>query len=332
MLRPVLIFGSGVHYQWLLDEQLKDRGLEKDAEVLRDWGALLRALSVREGLLDAFSPTLCREMPTLQWEELAQAYCQRRGFNDRAHEGERDLKNCVADILLEAEARVEAAVDLGKMFALASVLGPHTLSLNMDTLFCRMRAGRIRSSLNSKEEFAVKVGDSNVWFPHGSSARRKKITFGVGNYGDLPSGWREKFGELKVVDREIRAREWNPKSKKWYPNFGEKLAQEAESKTPETGLMAYLMCAPLKIFGASLSGEEWGMWWLLNQRARNLVRVPAQMRPTTEIFIDEADRRLAFWAARPANIRPIITSNWDNAWSILIDSMGNLNELAGEVL
>jgi hypothetical protein len=37
MLSPVLVFGSGVHRQWLCDEKIRAHQLGSYAEVLRDW-------------------------------------------------------------------------------------------------------------------------------------------------------------------------------------------------------------------------------------------------------------------------------------------------------
>ena len=326
MLSPILIFGAGIHSQWILNEKIKEQGLESDAEVLRSWGALLRAVSLREGIFDAFSPLLCNEMPTLQWERLVQAYVASRGLVDRSFEAERHLKKSIADILNQAAKSVECAVDFEKMAELAGVLGRHTLSLNMDTLFCRLREGSIPNILKSRREYAVSIGDDTLWFPHGSTERSELIAFGVRRYGHLPSAWSAKFKNFKAAERRDRHGKSDRNIVKNLSDMQSQLAYRKSSRS--LSLMHHLLAAPLIIFGASLSREEWGIWWLLNQRARNLARLPKHEKPPTRIVISATDSRLAFWTSQPVEILPILTENWSDAWNILIDWMSSQNELA----
>ena len=326
-LTPVLIFGTGIHNQWLQDEPLKSLGLEYQARLLRSWPALLREVSIQLRISHEFHTTLCEEMPTVQWEKLIHAYCARHPQQLRAFEAETVLKRTVSQIIKQAQKELTPAIEHEKMLILGSVIGEHTVSLNMDNLLGHpMRVGS-RAIKKAKHDWLEHPG-GKIWFPHGSVERYAQITFGLRAYGKLPHIWQDLFTSQKIWERARQSKAGaNGPALSIEQLTG---AIKLEKKSPSRSLMGHLMLAPLIIFGASLSREEWGLWWLLNQRARNLARVPEHLRPPTRIILHKQEERLSFWCTKPANIEPLIAKNWPHAWTELINWMSVHKDLAGE--
>ena len=324
MLSPVLIFGAGMHHQVLSDPDIDSLGLHREAEVLRSWSSLLQEVATRCGVPRAFDQCLCREMPTLQWERLVQAYCDSGDKSLRSFESESKLRSILASVVREAEQAVEPAIDFGKILELREVLGRHAVSLNIDTLLSRERPGRLTSSADAKSHFAASHSAGTIWFPHGAVSRQSKITFGLRDYGRLPHGWGTVFKQFKQWERQ-RAR---PTLERWNRGYFDDVRQEV-SELPvgsSASFVAHLMLAPVIFFGASVSREEWGIWWLLTQRARNLARAPEHFRPPTAIIIESCNERLPFWSTRPANVSPIVVRDWNEGWVRLIDWLGTREE------
>jgi hypothetical protein len=74
--------------------------------------------------------------------------------------------------------------------------------------------------------------------------------------------------------------------------------------------------------GVGLSQQEQGIWWLLNQRARNLARVPSAKSSVTILLNSEllsSDER-RFWNSEPLGIKPFWCKDWSLGW----DSMSEL--------
>lgn len=328
MLSPVLIFGSGIHRQWICDQEAGKHRVADHAAVLRDWSELLRAVVGRLDITGSLDDALVREMPTLQWERMVQAYCDVRDKDLRAFEGERVLRRTLVDTLREAEREVEPAVDFGKVLELREVLGRHSISLNLDSILSREKPGRLPISSNPKECLSVSHDGGTIWYPHGSALRPASATFGLRDYGGLAPFWEQFFETYKKWER----REFPSREQRWSRTLFEDVRHGAAGLPADSSdsFIAYLMLAPLVIFGAGISREEWGIWWLLNQRARNLARVPEHLRPQTVIFLKACDPRLPFWATRPANVTPIIANEWPEAWVRLIGWMGTHKDMARE--
>jgi hypothetical protein len=326
MLSPVLVFGSGIHHQWLCDQDIVNHQVSAHAEALRSWSDLLRQVAERLKILHAIDEELSDEMPTLQWERMVLAYCDRRDKKLRAYVSERVLRKTLCETLLEAEREVETAVDFGKVLELREVLGRHTISLNLDSLLWRERPGMIRVSAGVSRHLALPYEGGTVWFPHGSVLRPASATLGLRAYGRLAPSWENMIKAHKVWGRKLIPQ----KDQNWSrTTFTQVMDGAAQIKSETSGsLAAHLMLAPLMIFGGGVRREEWGIWWLLNQRARNLARVPEHLRPPTVIVIKNCDARLPFWVTRPANVSPIIINQWQDAWSRLIEWMGTHKEMA----
>jgi hypothetical protein len=319
MLSPFLVFGSGVHRQWLCDRLIAEHGVASHAEALRDWGGLLRSVAGRLDIAHALDSKICEEMPTLQWERLVHAYCDAEDKGLPAHKSENVLRRVVAETLSDAEREVEPAVEFGKILELREVLGRHTISLNLDSLLLRERRGRLRFAASKGECLALTNDQGAVWFPHGSALKVGSVNFGLRDYGKLTRFWLQYFNQYKQTERRAwrkRERAWDRVTFAAVNNWVSGLPRQSVGS-----FIGHLMLAPLMIFGAGLRREEWGMWWVLNQRARNLARVPEHLRPQTVLVLKNCDTRLPFWSARPANINPIIVNDWQDGWARLIEWM-----------
>ena len=75
-----------------------------------------------------------------------------------------------------------------------------------------------------------------------------------------------------------------------------------------------MLYRPVCFAGVGLSDAEFGLWWLMVQRARNLARVSPAHRPPVAILVKDDDARLNFWRTQPCGIKPLICATWDEGW------------------
>ena len=179
MLSPVLIFGSGIHRQWLCERLIADHRVKCHANALQDWGDLLASAAKRLDISQSIEKELSKEMPTLQWERMVQALCDTKDKTFPAFKCEKILRKVISEILNEAERAVEPAVDFGKLLELREVLGRHTISLNLDSLLSREQPGKLGLSTSLKKCLALPHDGGAVWFPHGSALRPASAALGI---------------------------------------------------------------------------------------------------------------------------------------------------------
>lgn len=317
MLSPVAILGTGLHRQWLPPSCA---GNKAPFASLENWELLLRELAETEGVAEVISPALLSEAPTLQWEELIRAGVTRNNNRKAAAEIEKRYRKRVVQLLRNAQSQALHLVDTAMLNALNDVLGRHTVSLNMDTLIIDLlKDGRFVTVSDSQDERVYQRKNGVLWFPHGSIRRAESVKLGLRDYGRLPSQWEIAIGKFKKFERDIVGHRKRLRSVLHLE--GRMSLINPPNITTINSLVSHLMCAPLIIYGSAMRQSEWGIWWMLNQRARNMARVPSGRRPETRIILNAKAKNLAFWMSRPANIQPIIVPNWCAGWSEFIEWM-----------
>lgn len=92
-----------------------------------------------------------------------------------------------------------------------------------------------------------------------------------------------------------------------------------DQSDPPVSSVSLMLTHPLIFLGCGLSRSEWGLWWVLNQRQRNLARV-GSLEPSVFVLKDSKDRN-EFWDSRPAGIVPLWCEDWDAGWRRVCDAV-----------
>ena len=327
-LSPVIIFGAGMTRQ-VVGEDLSKQVSRKVAPLLQ-WKLLLKEVAIKEHLCSRYHPQLAEKMPTVQWDELVRLKASLT--NQACHHAEAELRKVIAKVIKESS---DLPVNKHKCSQLLNASGKHIISLNFDTL--PLTYVKTIYSDNSKPMPFCQIDCDDdkplrtFWFPHGCHVKPDSIKLGIRDYGFLPSVWDKTFKHYKAYERLIK-----PGSKLSaiaYTDYLEIIDKIKRTEDPYSSFLGHLFLAPLVFFGTSLHESEWGLWWVINQRARNFARIPADRHPPVIIFLSsrETDRDL-LWAARPANIVPIYADDWDTGWDEFIKLLGTFSTCQGEVM
>jgi hypothetical protein len=76
-----------------------------------------------------------------------------------------------------------------------------------------------------------------------------------------------------------------------------------------------IMGAPLVFIGCSLAPDEWPLWWLLHQRARNAAPFPPGKRPATYVLVvGDPPEHLE---GQPCDIEVVPFPSFDRMWSFV---------------
>lgn len=331
ILPPVVIFGTGLTRQLLShSEGTPDIGLvTPNIETLVSWEQLLLGAALRgRAAEDRHAPLIKR--PTLFWEELVRQISNAPEFHSghvSAAQAERYLRTLVAECLKAATTAARDQTNIAKIETLLAKSGTHLVSLNFDTLPFQSELGgqplRFDRTVKPRLDYLETAGKT-VWFPHGCIEAPSHIKLGIRDYGFLPKRWEELFRYFKSWQRSLggvkgaTSEHIHAESIRWL--------RSAPSKDP-TVFIGNILLAPLIFFGVGLSESEWGWWWILNQRARNLNRVPRERRPSTVSVRIATDFDVDFWKCTPAGVNPILVPDWDLGWDRLIGWLESQNEL-----
>ncbi len=291
---------------------------------LTDWGALLREVAQREQLAHVWGLHWANR-PTLFWDELVRARVALLGDEkspERAARAEHALRRRVADLLLESQQQLSSSIDTEKLFTLLMMAGPELVSLNFDTLLTLGEqrlpvAASTAAGAQSGQVHRLEVHGKSFWFPHGCALEPKTIALGLRDYGFHPSHWDRRFRQYKAFEKH--ARPGAAVSDVQHLDHQIEHLRMAHQAPANVHFMGQLLLAPLIFFGVGLSESEWGWWWLLNQRARNLARIHPRSRPPTIVLRSTNEGDAVFWSARPAGVTSIFVPDWGSGWRVLMD-------------
>lgn len=300
------------------------------------------------------------QSPVLRWETLInravrEGYRNRKGAwqipnHNAAYRVECDAKAVVANLITAASEQypesTRARIPLDERWGCVISLNfDHAwrLELNRKHLQAsdRLLAGAGLHKINSRESHRLNASVSpfasgissrlpRLWFPNGSTLQPESIRMGLHDYGSAPAAIRHAFNSLKAWEKRpgapsaaSQAGFTQTAATLRVASEGQNSLDEALSEPPmPLTWVAEFLYRPLVFAGVGLSEQESGLWWLLAQRARNLVRVEAPRNASARILVHRDDRP-AFWATRPFGLRAMPCGNWDEGWEQV---MAILNE------
>jgi hypothetical protein len=282
------------------------------------WDSLLLETARRSGVESVWNPFLAQR-PTLLWDEMVRALVAAEGGPDSqkaAAKTESILKQKVQQVLNEAETLAKGKICLNRLQSFWSAASGRAVTLNFDELLLAHQDTSAADAVPSEAPVTLHAAGHKLWYPHGCVREPASIHLGLRDYGFQPHAWNSLISNFKALEREALGTAARSKAS-GLPPFREAVA--AGLVNPSADFIGHLLLAPLIFYGVGLSQDEWGWWWFLNQRARNLARVEERLRPFTVIIKHAKDLDAAFWTSCPAGVTPLFVEDWDTGWQVLMD-------------
>lgn len=184
-------------------------------------------------------------------------------------------------------------------------------------------ADRGSGKFNSVHSYAHTREGTRIWYPHGSVRRPESILLGVRLYGMQIQRLEDAREQFKICEKELKV-ELHKRGVLAHPGDRESTDDErltlwhAHRERGESWV-AVTMNAPLVCVGLGMGREEWPLWWLFNQRARN----HARRRIRVPIFV-----MLPEWEAEPlrtvaalAGLELLTFKKYDEGWARLEEAL-----------
>jgi hypothetical protein len=128
-------------------------------------------------------------------------------------------------------------------------------------------SGRGADHFNSIHTHARTAGGTRVWYPHGSVRRPESILLGVRLYGMQIQHLEQAREQFKLTEKQLKQHAGDRAS-----TDEERRALWTAHRERAESWVAQAMNAPIVCVGLGMGREEWPLWWLFNQRARNHAR------------------------------------------------------------
>jgi hypothetical protein len=315
-----------------------------------DWVALLieigRTLGLSESDMEVTQ--LKRVSTTAVWEDFISKVATRK--NQAASAVESALKRVVQTSLTTFEAQhktlpfYKAFLDLGFR---------DIVSLNFDRTLSLQEKGKVVSSSLKRDDprlsqFAnyaryvvtlfrrtelANVHKTRVWYPHGDTKNRDTIKLGIREYGIYIKSL-EQAANL-CLEEEISFLISHQYNYYYDPSifnmhdyqYYRGLWSEEIRSHPELNWVWLLLNTPVVFLGCGLSWDEWPLWWLLHQRARNIARLPIEEREPVFVFWNvesEENKPMTEWLLRrPVDAVLLPCGNWSDGWNKIMEVLSS---------
>lgn len=294
-------------------------GFNSQAGARVGWGDLLRKVQAQLGLqVDLPDDQGIVGNTTLAWEAMVLELAFRN--QRQPHEVEEDrLLPAVAEVLNQHYPPNGTTSKFAKQF-----LGygfSDVVSFNFDEVLLaepwEWQPSPKPADFSKTSTYALlRKSRTRVWFPHGNVRYPKSIQLGQRNYGTF-------IDELEQARRAYKEQETALKEELFgraaEPSTDAQRAQLwNEHRARARNWLCVVMNAPLVFIGLGMGREEWPLWWLLNQRARNHARRAIERPVFVFMRRDEADRLRI--AADLANLNLLVFDSFDRGWQRLLDA------------
>ncbi|WP_430411728.1 SIR2 family protein [Kordia sp.] len=316
----VPIIGSGVNMQAASMEGSKEQ---------LDWEKLISDIVKECGVTD---PKLL-ELPESfirKWETVLRVYAiNTKGY--MPYKAEHTLQKKVQEILNNFEERSK---DYSLYKKILDSGFKDIISLNFDR--CLSLAGNsntIKSFPDEKSKDAMPLyrhsiiknaQKTRIWYPHGDTKRFDTIKLGIRKYGmyinwveNLRGTYMEKWYEEDTLYCRYNRRSWIP------PTEWDKIVR---TWTTPASWVNVFKSAPLLFIGCSLLNDEWPLWYLLNQRARQTAFLDQKGSPDTRpetIILSAGSERPAHLQKEPEYIINIHFDTYDEMWETVLNFFEN---------
>lgn len=312
--------------------------LGSGVNALTSWTHLIQSLRTRDP--DRSSPGKGRDADPIEaWEETVREQVNVAGRDIPAYRAESLLRKALSARLKDAAEAAEGSVRAHSLHRRLSARleagGLHLVSLNFDGLaYAGVAVNKVwppsahlpdpermrEADSENLYQRRVVVGrradgqPSMIWHPHGRVERPEGIRTGLRDYGLQPYAYARAFDRYKNWETRMLggARRAKPLSRDHHRLLVRRLDEldaSAGGRKPDPAdtWITRFMLLPVDLIGVGISRQEIGLRWLLNQRARNLARIPERQAPLIHRVADE-------WLP-PAWAECRLHPDWDAAWS-----------------
>ena len=308
----VPIIGSGFNMQ--------ASKLEGETQML-NWDTLIKEIIAEFGIE-------ANDLPTSfirKWETVLRIVAvNTRGY--RPYLTERDLQKKVQQILNDFENNSK---DYALYKKLLDVGFKDIISLNFDrSLSLAGGIKSIKSLADEKSKDGVTLyrhsqlsneSNTRIWYPHGDTKRLDTIKLGVRKYGvyinwieSMRGSYMNRWYEEDKIYCSYNYRDWIP------PEEWDKIVR---TWTEPSSWVNIFKSAPLLFIGCSLLPDEWPLWYLLNQRARQTAFLDQKGSPDNRpetIVLSAGSNRPMHLSNEPEYIKNIHFKSYDAMWETLI--------------
>ncbi|MCA9295456.1 MAG: hypothetical protein KC983_03045 [Phycisphaerales bacterium] len=308
-----------------------------------DWAGLLRRILERSN--HGRSPEQWAESlpePFIQrWESIVR-WCAMQSPNQHAAAAESTLQRTV---MLHLRA-IEQAGNIEPLYRTIINSGfRDIISLNFDRrLALAGRSERFHigpkgvpidaASLYRHSVVRTEHGRSRIWYPHGDTRRFGTIKLGIRKYGlyirtfepirqRYMAAWKAFLADGNAIGR-ASPRTMSRSSPGLRPPGATPLSWDDTIRSLEpTSWAAIMLSAPLIFIGCGLSTDEWPLWWLLHQRARQMTFFDHHRLDYPRVLVLSAGPadRVRHLRGQPAQIEHVHFDSYDRLWDVLLDAL-----------
>jgi len=284
-------------------------GFNQQAGLRDSWLSLLEGVArdapIEPGAKAQLKRTLAQTQGsgmTSIWEAFL---CALAGPKRAPHDIEGALKRKVASALRASHEAQAPGLEFYREFAAHDF--SDLISLNFDRSLL-IANGRPEVAGKTSLDRHGSAGRSRVWFPHGDTQEHRSIRLGVRSYGTY-------IEALEQARRGYQGRQRRQRGR------GSELVH------PPKSWLDVVLDNPVLFVGCGLSSDEWPLWWVLHQRARNharrerlFARQAAGASPAGRpgsCFVMWAGDVPEHLKAKPAGIRLVHAKHHGSCWSRL---------------
>ncbi len=273
-------------------------GLNVQAGVQDSWLALLERIAnearieraSKERLVGMLKQTGASGMTSI-WEAFL---CELANADEAPHQVEHRLQRDVAQLLRETHERKAADLEFFQRFVDSSFAD--ILSLNFDRSLLIATGGEDVAGDGTLTRRG-RAGGSRVWYPHGDTKLCRSIRLGVRSYGVYIKELDSAYRGYRQMRRATKGRSSEPQARNW---------------------LEAAMQQPLLFVGCGLSTDEWPLWWMLHQRARDQARRPTRHRdPCFVLCAGPLERISSHLRSGPAGLRLLHAASHAESWQRL---------------
>jgi len=272
-------------------------------------------------------PELDAESSTpIKWDQLLTGWHQKVG-GDKT-DAELMLQKALSEKLQEIEAEHKPEPNLYSRIIAANF--SNIISFNLDRRLIQHVPSSELDTTTSRHPFLSRNWrvptmsiyerevSNRVWFPYGDSSDPGSIQLGYSNYDARLMGledYRKDFMEEWFLRYEGH---YNPGYEYLHPpnEVYESLVVWRFDRKIESWLNIFFL-APLVFVGVSLSLDDWPLWWLLHQRARNFVPFDEDDCPAT-YYLTSKQARSDHLIGAPADIEVVEFETFDLLWEFVL--------------
>jgi hypothetical protein len=313
----VPVVGNGLNIQ---------AALEAGVDPADDWPVMLRGIA-KEMRMGSEEFDQLPDSAPLSWDALVE--WKARADRCTLEDADSLLKQRLASQLTAAEERTKALPLYGRVLAAGF---ENIVSLSIDRRLA-LHSGQ-ETLVTEKEGWRPSVFDrhssiphadgrpARIWYPHGDSALAGCIRLGTLDHTWMLRDLEDRRAYLITDWSESVRIGWSG------PEGGSRMGVMRRQLRPPkryyemrrsfvSSWYDLFFLAPLIFIGAQLPLEEWPIWWLLHQRARNYVPFPRSAAQPT-FYLTAAGVAKRHLEGQPCDIEVVEFPSHDDMWAFVL--------------